>query len=78
MKINLPAFYTIKEIIKALEKTKPKLVVKPEGPEANYYHSASCPNCKKEFRTNILGYSYFHTLGETKHCPHCGQRLKWR
>lgn len=71
--------YNIKDIIKCTEKENAKLVITPELPlDAYYYRGKSCPHCKKEFKCHILGYSYVQAVGETKYCPYCGGRLKWR
>lgn len=72
------AIGTIEDFKALKEKNEPKKVIRPKGLLNEYYHEEECPHCKTEFRVHVVGYKYTQMVGETRHCPNCGQKLAWQ
>ena len=58
------------------QKTRKKIY--PKTALEKYYHSPKCPNCKKELRSQICGYTLPQAIGLYEYCPWCGQKLEDR
>ena len=69
---------TVEEFREAVEKQKPKKRIYPKTALERYYHSPECPNCKRELKPQICGYTLPQAIGIYSYCPWCGQNLEGR
>ena len=67
---------TVEECLEAVEKQKAKRRYSPKSPLERYYHAPECPNCKRELRPRICGYTLPQAIGIYSYCPWCGQRIE--
>ena len=67
---------TVEECREAVEKQKPKKRIYPKTALERYYHAPECPNCKRELKTRICGYTLSQAIGIYSYCPWCGQNLE--
>lgn len=67
---------TLEECREAVEKQKPKKRIYPKTALERYYHSPECPNCKRELKPQICGYTLSRAIGIYSYCPWCGQNLE--
>lgn len=72
------AIGTVEECRKAIKKQKTRKKIYPKTALEKYYHSPKCPNCKKELRSQICGYTLPQAIGLYEYCPWCGQKLEDR
>ena len=66
---------TVEECREAVEKQKPKRRYIQKSALEKYYHAPECPNCKKELKPRICGYTLSQAIGIYSYCPWCGQNL---
>ena len=66
----------VKECREAVWKQKPKKRIYPKTALERYYHSPECPNCKRELKPQICGYTLPQAIGIYSYCPWCGQNLE--
>ena len=66
---------TVEECREAVEKQKAKKKIYPKTALERYYHAPECPNCKRELRPQICGYTLPQAIGIYSNCPWCGQAL---
>ena len=66
---------TVEECREAVEKQKPKKRIYPKTALERYYHSPECPNCKRELKPQICGYTLPQAIGIYSYCPWCGQKI---
>ena len=69
------ALGTVEECREAVEKQKPKRRYIQKSALEKYYHAPECPNCKKELKPRICGYTLSQAIGIYSYCPWCGQNL---
>ena len=67
---------TVEECREAVEKQKPKKRIYPKTALERYYHAPECPNCKRELKPRICGYTLSQAIGIYSYCPWCGQNLE--
>lgn len=67
---------TVEECREAVEKQKPKKRIYPKTALERYYHAPECPNCKRELKPRICGYTLSRAIGIYSYCPWCGQNLE--
>ena len=67
---------TVEECREAVEKQKPKKRIYPKTALERYYHAPECPNCKRELKPQICGYTLPQAIGIYSYCPWCGQNLE--
>lgn len=67
---------TVEECREAIEKQKPKKRIYPKTALERYYHAPECPNCKRELKPRICGYTLSQAIGIYSYCPWCGQNLE--
>ena len=67
---------TVEECREAVWKQKPKKKIYPKTALERYYHAPECPNCKRELRPQICGYTLPQAIGIYSYCPWCGQNLE--
>ena len=67
---------TVKECREAVEKQKTKKRIYPKTALERYYHAPECPNCKRELKPRICGYTLSQAIGIYSYCPWCGQNLE--
>ena len=70
------AIGTVEECREAVEKQKPKKRIYPKTALERYYHAPECPNCKRELKPRICGYTLSQAIGIYSYCPWCGQNLE--
>lgn len=66
---------TVEECREAVEKQKAKKRIYPKTALERYYHAPECPNCKRELKPQICGYTLSQAIGIYSHCPWCGQAI---
>lgn len=66
---------TVEECREAVEKQKPKKRIYPKTALERYYHAPECPNCKRELKPQICGYTLSQAIGIYSYCPWCGQAI---
>lgn len=66
---------TVEECRKAVEKQKAKKRIYPKTALERYYHAPECPNCKRELKPQICGYTLSQAIGIYSYCPWCGQAI---
>lgn len=69
---------TVEECRAAVGKQKPKKRIYPKTALERYYHAPECPNCKRELKPRICGYTLSQAIGIYSYCPWCGQNLEGR
>ena len=67
---------TVEECREAVWKQKPKKRIYPKTALERYYHAPECPNCKRELKPRICGYTLSQAIGIYSYCPWCGQNLE--
>ena len=67
---------TVEECREAAWKQKPKKRIYPKTALERYYHAPECPNCKRELKPRICGYTLSQAIGIYSYCPWCGQNLE--
>ena len=67
---------TVEECGEAVWKQKPKKRIYPKTALERYYHAPECPNCKRELKPRICGYTLSQAIGIYSYCPWCGQNLE--
>lgn len=67
---------TVEECREAVEKQEPKKRIYPKTALERYYHAPECPNCKRELKPRICGYTLSQAIGIYSYCPWCGQNLE--
>ena len=67
---------TVDECREAVWKQKPKKRIYPKTALERYYHAPECPNCKRELKPRICGYTLSQAIGIYSYCPWCGQNLE--
>ena len=67
---------TVEECREAVEKQKPKKRIYPKTALERYYHAPECPNCKRELKPRICGYTLSQAIEIYSYCPWCGQNLE--
>ena len=67
---------TVEECREAVWKQKPKKRIYPKTALERYYHAPECPNCKRELKPRICGYTLPQAIGIYSYCPWCGQNLE--
>ena len=67
---------TVEECREAVWKQKPKKKIYPKTALERYYHAPECPNCKRELKPQICGYTLPQAIGIYSYCPWCGQNLE--
>lgn len=67
---------TVEECREAVEKQKPKKRIYPKTALERYYHAPECPNCKRELKPQICGYTLSQAIGIYSYCHWCGQNLE--
>ena len=67
---------TVEECREAVCKQKPKKRIYPKTALERYYHAPECPNCKRELKPRICGYTLSQAIGIYSYCPWCGQNLE--
>ena len=67
---------TVEECREAVWKQKPKKRIYPKTALERYYHAPECPNCKRELKPQICGYTLSQAIGIYSYCPWCGQNLE--
>ena len=67
---------TVEECRESVWKQKPKKRIYPKTALERYYHSPECPNCKRELKPQICGYTLPQAIGIYSYCPWCGQNLE--
>ena len=67
---------TVEECREAVEKQKAKKRIYPKTALERYYHAPECPNCKRELKPRICGYTLSQAIGIYSYCPWCGQNLE--
>ena len=67
---------TVEECREAVEKQRPKKKIYPKTALERYYHAPECPNCKRELKPQICGYTLPQAIGIYSYCPWCGQNLE--
>ena len=67
---------TVEECREAVGKQKPKKRIYPKTALERYYHAPECPNCKRELKPRICGYTLSQAIGIYSYCPWCGQNLE--
>ena len=67
---------SVKECREAVRKQKPKKRIYPKTELERYYHAPECPNCKRELKPRICGYTLSQAIGIYSYCPWCGQNLE--
>ncbi len=70
------AIGTVEECREAVEKQKAKKRIYPKTALERYYHAPECPNCKRELKPRICGYTLSQAIGIYSYCPWCGQNLE--
>lgn len=66
---------TVEECREAVEKQKAKKRIYPKTALERYYHAPECPNCKRELKPQICGYTLSQAIGIYSYCPWCGQAI---
>lgn len=66
---------TVEDCREAVEKQKPKKRIYPKTALERYYHAPECPNCKRELKPQICGYTLPQAIGIYSYCPWCGQAI---
>lgn len=66
----------VEECREAVGKQKPKKRIYPKTALERYYHAPECPNCKRELKPRICGYTLSQAIGIYSYCPWCGQNLE--
>ena len=66
---------TVEECREVVEKQKPKKRIYPKTALERYYHAPECPNCKRELKPQICGYTLSQAIGIYSYCPWCGQAI---
>lgn len=67
---------TVEECGESVWKQKPKKRIYPKTALERYYHAPECPNCKRELKPRICGYTLSQAIGIYSYCPWCGQNLE--
>ena len=67
---------TVEECREAVEKQRTKKRIYPKTALERYYHAPECPNCKRELKPRICGYTLSQAIGIYSYCPWCGQNLE--
>ena len=67
---------SVEECREAVWKQKPKKRIYPKTALERYYHAPECPNCKRELKPRICGYTLPQAIGIYSYCPWCGQNLE--
>lgn len=66
---------TVEECREAVEKQKAKKRIYPKTALERYHHAPECPNCKRELKPQICGYTLSQAIGIYSYCPWCGQAI---